>query len=238
MRALVDADEDIRMAAAQALGKIGNSAAAAAVIPGLIEALKDSDRLARYNAAEALGRIGPRTDGVIPALVRVMRDMDPTVRDAASGALERIGMPAFPTLRALLCDDNSATRFYAVQALSGLATIQGQNSPEDETAEKARDRAKAARAALVAAFEDPDERIRTGAALALGNALNDAVSDLIAALGDTSPLVRLNAARALGTIGPEATAALAPLRERLLDSDPDVRRVALATIKAILEPDP
>jgi HEAT repeat protein len=124
------------------------------------------------------------------------------------------------------------------RTLSQLATAQGYNRAADETADQAHTRAKAARSALIAAIKDPDERTRTGAAGALGYVGKDIIPDLIAALSDTSPLVRLHVARALGVIGREASAALAPLRERLRDPDPDVRSAVEATIKAILAPGP
>jgi HEAT repeat protein len=238
MRALIDRDEDIRTAAALALGKIGNGPEAAVVVPGLIDALKDSDRHVRQQAAEGLGKIGPRTDRIIPALSGAMRDMDRDVRYAASSALERIGMPAFPALQALLRDDDSDVRDDAALALSRLATVEGYNRAEGETADQARARTKAARSALFAAIKGPDERTRTGASRALGYVGKDIIPELIAALSDTSPLVRLHVVRALAVIGSEASPALASLRERLRDPDPDVRGAAQATIKAILEPEP
>ncbi len=57
-------------------------------------------------------------------------------------------------------------------------------------------------------------------------------------LSDRSSLVRVQASRALGFIGGEAVAALGPLRARLGDPDPEVRRAAEAAIKVILKPDP
>ena len=237
VRALADPDEETRAAAAEALGHIGDGPTAAAAVPGLLAALKDPDRLVRKTATEALGKVGSRDDRTIPALATMMRDSDREVRDAAADALAMIGMPAFPALRALLRDDDKDLRDHAALVLSRMvrpAYIQRAR----ETVEQARARVKAPRDALFAALKDPDERIRAGTSLALGYVGKDVVPDLVAALRDPSPVVRLQASRALGFMGGEARPALGPLRERLGDTDPEVRRAADATINALLRPDP
>ncbi|MGC8880568.1 MAG: HEAT repeat domain-containing protein, partial [Anaerolineae bacterium] len=76
--------EDVRQAAARALGKIGDAAA----VPALIEALRDEDEDVRQAAAEALGKIGDAA--AVPALIEALRDEDMWVRRAAAEALGKI----------------------------------------------------------------------------------------------------------------------------------------------------
>jgi HEAT repeat protein len=58
LSALHDSDAEVRLAAAEALGKLGNSAA----IPGLSEALGDTDSRVRAAAARSIGDIGARNE--------------------------------------------------------------------------------------------------------------------------------------------------------------------------------
>ena len=81
-------DEDVRKAAAEALGKIGPDAKA--IIPALIKLLRDDDWGIRWTAARALGNIGPNAKTAIPALTEFLEDKDGFIRTAAAEALEKI----------------------------------------------------------------------------------------------------------------------------------------------------
>jgi HEAT repeat protein len=81
-----DADFDVRLSAAVALGEIDSERA----IPGLLKALEDTaEDLVSYHAAEALVRIG--SEQAIPELIKVLNHDDPIVQDYAANALGRIG---------------------------------------------------------------------------------------------------------------------------------------------------
>jgi HEAT repeat protein len=149
-----------------------------------------------------------------------------------------MGMFAFSSPQAVLRDPHPEVRDHASRALSGLARVKGGYRLEGETAERAATRPRAARSALFAALKDPDEQIRTGAALALGYVGAEIAPDLIAGLGDASPLVRLNVVRAVAIDYRNASAALPALRSRRSDPDPDVRGAVVATIKTTLKGDP
>jgi HEAT repeat protein len=236
VRALADPDEETRAAAAEAIGPIGNGAAAAAAVSGLLAALKDPDRVVRKNATEALGKVGNRDDRVIPALASMMRDSDDEVQNAGSHGLETIGMPAFSSLRALLQDEETDLRESAAYSLSRLVNVRW-NRREGETLEQVRARVKEAREALFAMLRDPDERARTGASQALGNAGADVIPELMADLRDPSHVVRLQAVRALAFMGGDARPALDGLRSLLGDLDQEVCFAAESAISAIALPD-
>ena len=64
VEALKDKEEDVRLGAAMALGKMGP-----AVVPTLIQALKDKEEDVRIGAAFALSKIGPAAKDAVPALL-------------------------------------------------------------------------------------------------------------------------------------------------------------------------
>jgi HEAT repeat protein len=84
VRALGDSDWQVRYAAAQALGQLGERAP----IDPLVRALGDSDANVRRAAAQALGQLGERAP--IDPLVRALGDSNPDVRQAAAQALQQI----------------------------------------------------------------------------------------------------------------------------------------------------
>ncbi len=113
--ALGHADDDVRRAAAQAIGQAGSAAVpllrdtvatadhrakiqavealgwiGSPAVPALTEALGHADAVVRRHAARALGRLGPDARAAEPDLVRAVSDSDARVRDAAAEALRRI----------------------------------------------------------------------------------------------------------------------------------------------------
>ncbi|MBZ0285113.1 MAG: HEAT repeat domain-containing protein [Anaerolineae bacterium] len=81
-------DEKLRIAAAWALGEIGNREA----VPALIKTLEDRRSAAlRQQAADALGRIGDAE--AVNALSRALGDREKEVRKEAADALRKIGTP-------------------------------------------------------------------------------------------------------------------------------------------------
>jgi len=81
-------DERIRIAAAWALGEIGNREA----VPALMTALEDRKSPAlRQQAADALGRIGDTL--AVNGLIRALGDREREVRREAADALRKIGTP-------------------------------------------------------------------------------------------------------------------------------------------------
>ncbi|PWH12861.1 MAG: hypothetical protein DDG58_14935 [Ardenticatenia bacterium] len=81
--ALRDEDADVREAAAQALGKLGDAQA----VPTLSAALRDENADVRRVAAQALVQIGAQA---VPALSAALRDKNADVCEAAAQALGKI----------------------------------------------------------------------------------------------------------------------------------------------------
>jgi HEAT repeat protein len=232
VKSSIDPDEETRVVAAKALGKIGNGPAADACVPALIKALKDPDRLVRASAAEALGEIGARHDRVVPALVAAFHDSDEEVNGNAAVALAMIGDPAMPAIWPLVRDNDKILRNRAASVLGWIANAEWRQR-NGERYEHAFARTKRAREALFVALKDQDARIRETASQVLDCIAKDIVPDLIAALRDPSPLVRMHAARILESAGEKSAAALASLQILLKDTDDEVRRAAQDTIDAI-----
>jgi hypothetical protein len=84
IQALGDSGWEVRRAAAEALGKLGDPQA----VPPLIKALGDSDRDVRFAAAWALGKLGDPQ--AIPALIQALGDRSENVRRAAQQAIQQI----------------------------------------------------------------------------------------------------------------------------------------------------
>ena len=87
IQALGDRSENVRAAAAWALGDLGDPQA----IPALIQALGDQSENVRWAAAWALGDLGDPQ--AVPPLIKALRDRSENVRCAAAWALGAIGDP-------------------------------------------------------------------------------------------------------------------------------------------------
>ena len=134
---------DVRWAAAEALGEMGDLRAVAP----LLAALQDEDWRVRWAAAEALGRIG---EPAVEPLLAALQDEDEDVRRAAVEALGKIGDPgAVASLSAALQDKDWRVRQAAAEALGEMGDPR-------------------AAAPLSAALQDKDWRVRRAAAEALG----------------------------------------------------------------------
>jgi HEAT repeat protein len=82
---------DVRVLAAEAVGRLGPDAAAA--VPALRFALADEDVLLRARAVEALGRLGPAAQAAVEELQALAeRDPFPHVRGLAAAALQQVNV--------------------------------------------------------------------------------------------------------------------------------------------------
>jgi len=90
LKRLTDSDEDVRWAAARALGQLG--VATPEVTAALLKDLTDPERYVRGAATEALGQLGAQagTPEVMAALLKRLTDSERYVRGAAAGALSEL----------------------------------------------------------------------------------------------------------------------------------------------------
>jgi HEAT repeat protein len=211
VQALQDEAWEVRKAACEALGEIGDPQA----IPHLAQALKDEAWEVREAACEALGAIGDPQ--AIPHLIQALQDEDSDVRWAACRALGAIGDPqAIPPLLQALKDEAWRVREAARWALGAIGDPQ-------------------AIPPLLQALQDEHSWVREAACWALGR-IGDpqAIPHLIQALQDKDARVRYGACGALGEIGdPQA---IPPLLQALQDEDWSVRMAACWALGAIGDP--
>lgn len=147
---LTDDLPELRMAAATALGKIGDADA----VGPLVQRLNDSDERVRVRAARSCGRIGdPRA---VEPLIERLSDPVVDVRRATANALGRIGtQQSIDALRRLLDDESEAVRRIAVDGLG--------NSSDPRAAKS-----------LIEALDDESEGVARGAVLSLVELLSNA----------------------------------------------------------------
>jgi HEAT repeat protein len=180
---LQDQDPQIRVSAAQALGKIAVTDTA----PALLRSLDDADPAVRTMSAWALGNLGEDVlNQAGMELARRLDDPSPAVKQASARALGALGstQTIIELLTERLARSDVETRRAAVQALTWLE-------------------AGSAYHALITALGDPDAKIRQGAVAALGEMVDPrslpAIRDRL--LKDTDAGVRSEAAYRLGKFG-------------------------------------
>ena len=86
-----------QIAAADALGRIGQPAVAA-----LTSVLSDPDPVVRLQACRALAYMGSQAKDAVPYLTQALGDQNETVREQAAVALGQIGAPAAPAVPVLM----------------------------------------------------------------------------------------------------------------------------------------
>jgi HEAT repeat protein len=121
---LVDAlrkEDDVRVAAARALGFFGPKASEA--VPSLIGLLTDKAWPVRQAALLALSRIGEPAVAAVPLLIQILGDPAPRFRELAAHALEGIGpkaQPAIEPLKKAVLDSEPSVQAAAKRALAAI----------------------------------------------------------------------------------------------------------------------
>lgn len=133
---LNDAQAAVRSAAANALGRWGRRAGAAA--PRLDQLLEDPLPGVRMSGAQALARLGDHTPARIHRIANLLvNDPDEGVRREAARALGMMGPDAAPELNALVRavrDPQPGVRLNAIEALGLLGPAAGSSVPALEAA--------------------------------------------------------------------------------------------------------
>lgn len=237
-RLLRDPRYAVRQKAALMLGMLGDKSA----LGPLVDRLDDEDNDARRGAAEGLGRLGDL--GAAPDLARRAWDSDLSVSCARLEALDRLG--AWSEIAGTLDLDGHdeapelARAIIAAVVHGDPAELAERLTAGNTDVQRVAARVFASHPPLAAScVESLVERLRDTSdepstllvAAALGAAGEDALEPLVELLGDDGWEVRMFAAIALGSSPELAAGAIEALRERLDDSDDDVKReVALAMV--------
>ncbi len=172
----------------------------------IVKNLASDDPQLRAGAARALADFEGHADVVAPALVAALKDADPSVVGSALDALASIGPKIVDRVANALQEPE--LRHYATRLLFRMG-------PE----------AAPAVPALVEALKQeaatPDDvafRVEVQLALAaIGTEAAPAVPELVKSLASDDREIRGTACYALGKIGPDASAALAELEQRVQD---------------------
>ena len=206
--ALSDPDANVRIAAANSLGQLGDPRA----IPALVTASRDANPKVRAAAFDALTSFDdPR---IFEPMVSALKDPDAEVRERAAQVLGSLqNKQALQPLIAALADSSAGVREAAVRSLGELQD-------------------PAATSALAGALKDSRPAVRQAAAESLGElGLTKAPPALIAALRDPVAEVRESAARSLGEM--QDPSAVPGLQACLNDSNADVRETAVQALGEI-----
>jgi HEAT repeat protein len=227
--ALGSSDEETRAAAAQALGEIGPAAKSAA--PALAKMLGDETGWVARVASQALVKIGPDS---VPSIVKALGSSNDRARQWAISILDKsFARDLKPYLRQVagcLKDASVEIRTSAAHALGqqGDAAVDVLLLAFAAREDVARDAAVSAFVQIGApavqpltkALSNGSERVRGGAARALGGLKAEGAAEtLLAALSDKSTDVKAAAARALGKIAALGDKVLPKLFEGLGSTD-------------------
>jgi HEAT repeat protein len=231
---LKDSDADVRSNVVFALGQMG--VASKSAVPSLIPLLKDSDADVRSNAVDALGEIlqerffttvsaDPKAmyllaKFIAPNLTPLLRDPDKKVRLRAAFTLASMG-------------DTEAAEFF-ISSL--LPLLKDSSDAPSKASYEIRKIGEAATPSLIRLLKDPNPKVRSRAALMLGNMTSPNNSDFLLSrtpsIFGTSNSVGLptSAATALKRKRESARSSIPSLVPLLKDLNSEVRLNAAFTL--------
>lgn len=192
---LMHPQDDVRAAAAEALGQIGPPAQEA--VPVLVLTVEDLCYHVGRASRNALVQIGPAPAYLVPELIGELRHSNWAIRRSAVEALKKIGPPALaavPLLVEMLADDDPTIGGHVEAALHAIYPGWEQGSLACQAIPP-----------LIRKLNHPDRRIRQQAADVLGRlgeSAFKAVPALMRAAADAEEYVRLSATWALDRIEP------------------------------------
>jgi HEAT repeat protein len=213
---LKNADEpQVRLRAAESLGKMGKEAAPAG--PDLVAAFNDSDPLVQAVAIRLVGDLAPDVPGAVAGFIRLFPNVE-AIRAVAK--FKRAGAEAVPKLIELTKHVDPIVRRQSVRTLGKIGVPALTSLP-----------------ALIALVEtDPVPGVREQSAEALGEigpAAAEGIPVLVKALKDADAMVRRDAVRSLGQMGPLAKGFVADVRALTKDPDERVKKAATDAARLI-----
>jgi hypothetical protein len=223
---LGDADDLVRLAAAEAVAKYGPSAKAA--VPALAKIVSNPKDTAWFPAVDAVKAVGPAAGEAVDALIGLLGNPDAGVRLTVAYALADLGPAAGKAIPALLgrLDDRAVATGGGTARDAALSAIEQVGKYD-------------VRAVYAAARRDQLTDFELGRVIdSLGPDDAHAVAGLTAELKDRAahPVTGNWVVFTLGglkRIGPKAASALPAIREALNDRSPEVRRSAAEAVAAI-----
>jgi HEAT repeat protein len=251
-----DQEDNVRAVAALALGRLGADTApgifhAPEVVDALAEALRrDPDAAVRLWSAHALRCFGFDARSTIPALGAALTDESYSVAHFAAATLERFGPASVPLFANVIASGNCPVKKDIITYLADLGPAARQAVPalrealNDESAEikveaaaalRAIDRPTAVREAVPALINvmPHHERMVLRALSRFGSDARAALPAIIQSMHDSKGKELKPAIDVLGAIGPAAEAAVGPLRQLVVESDPSIRVAALQALARI-----
>lgn len=207
-----DSAPEVRRAVVRALGELGDTRAGSA----LVLALRDTVAAVRVEALTALGRLGAQ-DAVLAIAPLLEERANPEVRVAGLAALGKIGSE--PAVRALI--KSLATEDAAAKGSSVRDALEASGP-------------SAVGPLLTAVEQFGNPNVAAGAALVLGSMKAPGAGPAIVGAMHKGSLVPYAGLRALSLLGDPAT--LPTVLELLSDTNPVVRRQAVLTVTALLDP--
>ncbi|CAF4800114.1 unnamed protein product, partial [Rotaria socialis] len=218
VRALENADADVRQIACQAFKKLGERAAKAYVLKRLVKATKDQDFEVRRDACLALGNVfeGATTENMIEALTQATQDKTYIVRRGAYEALASLGhiTGTENLIQIFLKEINNEDARVRQSACELLGKVDHRTTSEDVMT------------AIIKASQDPESAVRNAACKALGKTCAETGSEkvikaLLDATNEGSNSVRRTACEALAKVSKmPVSEQLMKLFEKLIN-DPD-----------------
>jgi HEAT repeat protein len=253
---LAHPDNIRRAQTAEALGRIGESAAGVAVSALARSLAEDEDNVVQARAAEALGQMGSQGHVAVPELIKSLRRGSAEVRGLSADSLGQLGATnARSDLETACRDDNPLVRSQALRALGALRSITP--STLDVLLSALADSAPPVRAAAVealAACRSNQEPVICAVAGLLRDGNEDVVARVMYALprfgqialahafdalcqrvaDESNAELSVVAAESLGLFGSAASAAAPCLVRAVQTGNVQMRQAALRALTRIL----
>lgn len=245
LKALKDEDREVRINAAEGVGKQGKKAISRATIDGLSGALRDPFPPVRQSCAAILGSYGPEGKGAIGALMEALKDDSPDVAAVAQASLVKIGPAAIAPMIAGLQDKDEKVQTACFHGLGQMgkpaidplkeAIRKFKGNSRDMAAKCLRQMSAAALPTFVALLDDKDPEVADVASREIASYGPVALPTIYEMLKDKDAKRHEQANAVLAKIGPEIIPHLKAAIKNA-DNDPEFVKAledSIARLKAV-----